>query len=32
MEFTNLEWGQMAKYGLGAAAFLLLFARFLMRG
>jgi hypothetical protein len=32
MEMTNLEWGDMARYGVAAAVFLLLFARLLMRG
>jgi hypothetical protein len=32
MEMTSFEWTEMAKYGVGAAVALLLFARLLMRG
>jgi hypothetical protein len=29
---THLDWPEMARYGIAAAVFLLLFARLLMRG
>ena len=29
---THMEWGDMARYGVAAAVFLLLCARLLMRG
>ena len=32
MVTTHMEWGDMARYGIVAAAFLLLVARLLMRG
>jgi hypothetical protein len=32
MVTTHMEWGEMAKFGIAAALFLLLCARLLMRG